>query len=363
MSTILFQTIKNLSQPGFGDQSFITGLRAYAAFMVILIHAGGAGLREFGDIGNRIADLGAAGVYIFFVVSGFCISHSLTKNSEIKQFWWKRFWRVAPAYYCACLFGIITIVIGTPVSAWRSILGETNLLYDVLMHLSFLSFLDYRTANSLVGVEWSIPIEMFWYAVIPFALPLLRTWWTAILLFILTCAVFSIKFIYHNFVPPEVLGEAIKWSPIRYAPAFFLGLLAYKLRPWVSSIFKPWILDFGLLTLLIVGFFELIILQIGNEYINILLLTFGIILAGGKGPVSSFLFERKSMIFLGTISYSLYLTHMFVLHFLPTVFDTMPFVKFIAVSILTVIVSTLSYLFIERKGIQIGRNLYKKRLT
>lgn len=33
--------------------------------------------------------------------------------------------------------------------------------------MSFLSFLDHRVADAIMGVEWTIPIEVFCYATLP----------------------------------------------------------------------------------------------------------------------------------------------------------------------------------------------------
>ena len=60
----------------YGDTNFITGMRAYAALAVVLIHAGGGGLRDIGQMGDNIANLGLAGVYVFFVISGFSVASS-----------------------------------------------------------------------------------------------------------------------------------------------------------------------------------------------------------------------------------------------------------------------------------------------
>jgi peptidoglycan/LPS O-acetylase OafA/YrhL len=347
----------------FGDTNFITGLRAYAALMVILIHSGGAGLRDLGEIGNKIANLGATGVYIFFVISGFCIANSLAHNPDKKQFWLKRFWRIAPLYFCVCTAGIISIIFNAPVSYWYSHLGPTNLAYDIVMHASFLSFLDYRIANSLVGVEWSIPIEMFWYAIIPFALPMLKTWRGGFILLILTCAVFTAKKIYTYTTPENFTDYAMQWSPLRYAPAFFLGIVAYRLRPWMLKTFTPKLLDIALICIIVITFSELIFLKIINEFFVIIALSFLILLTGGAGRISSIIFESKPALFLGTISYSLYLTHMFFVKILPNFFDTLPLLKFIIIISLTILASIFTYIQIEQRGIGLGEKIYKKLKT
>ena len=116
--------IKKLTLTDFGDTEFVTGLRAYAAFWLSLIHAGGGGLRNFGEVGNRIADLGATGVYMFFVISGFCISHSLKEKKNVRYFWWKRFWRIAPLYYAGCFAALILLFLTSiNISPWRETIG------------------------------------------------------------------------------------------------------------------------------------------------------------------------------------------------------------------------------------------------
>lgn len=358
----MIKALRSLTQTPFDDTAFITGLRAYAAMLVIMIHAGGAGLRSFGETGERMANLGATGVYIFFVISGFCIAHSFTAHPNLKAFWWKRFWRIAPLYYATCALGLVFIMLGNPTSGWHESLGPQNLFYDIAMHATFLSFLDYRIANSLIGVEWSIPIEMAWYLVLPFAVAFMTTWKRTAILFILTCAIFSIKFIYGTLLSGQELGLAIKWSPVRYAPAFFLGILAYKLRPVWKIKSSDIASDALLLIATVLASVELIWLQIGNEFLNVLLLSFAILILGGRGVISKTLFENKTAIYLGTISYSLYLTHMFVIALLPDAYSAHTFTKFLVISGATIAISTLTYLFIEQKALNFAKKLTPKIL-
>ena len=74
----------------YGDTNFITGMRAFAAFGVVLIHSGGAGLRSLGPIGNNFADLGLTGVYVFFVISGFSVASSFDNSAGYFDYLKKR---------------------------------------------------------------------------------------------------------------------------------------------------------------------------------------------------------------------------------------------------------------------------------
>lgn len=67
IARIIILEIKSLSiVKKYEDTNFITGMRMYAAFAVVLIHTGGGGVRGWGETGNRIVDMGAQGVAVFF---------------------------------------------------------------------------------------------------------------------------------------------------------------------------------------------------------------------------------------------------------------------------------------------------------
>lgn len=91
----------------YGATNFVTGMRAWAAIGVLLIHAGGAGLRDLGTFGNRIADFGLTGVFAFFVISGFFVCYSYLNAHNFKAYIAKRLLRIAPLYFLFILvFGI-----------------------------------------------------------------------------------------------------------------------------------------------------------------------------------------------------------------------------------------------------------------
>ena len=62
--------------------NFITGIRAYAAIFTVLIHTGGAGLRNLGATANYFVDLGRTGVYVFFVISGYAVSSTFSESKD-----------------------------------------------------------------------------------------------------------------------------------------------------------------------------------------------------------------------------------------------------------------------------------------
>lgn len=85
----------------YGDTDFITGLRAIAATMVIVIHTGA--FRDFGQWGQAVTDAGKYGVDIFFVISGFTIAKTFNESRDYKSYLVRRMVRIvltcAPSFF------------------------------------------------------------------------------------------------------------------------------------------------------------------------------------------------------------------------------------------------------------------------
>ena len=151
-----------LKHKDYGDTNFITGMRAVAAFAVLLIHSGGAGLYAFGPTASEFVGFGRTGVYAFFVISGYSISASYQSSGDYFQYLNRRMWRIAPIYYFWLAVAIFSEF--SPISG--NFGGGTSMpssidARNIWMHLSFMSFMDYKITNSILGVEWSISIEVF----------------------------------------------------------------------------------------------------------------------------------------------------------------------------------------------------------
>lgn len=127
---------------------------------------------------HSITSFGYVGVFLFFVISGFCIHLQWAKAKAKGQpheirfgaFWKRRFRRLYPAYLIALslYLGMTALSVGIKVTGtW---------FYDVLMHLFMLHNLDPKTAYSINGVFWTLAIEEQLYLAY-FLLLFLRTRW------------------------------------------------------------------------------------------------------------------------------------------------------------------------------------------
>jgi peptidoglycan/LPS O-acetylase OafA/YrhL len=147
----------------------IDALRGAAALGVVLYHAVGQGdkflphnlfqypirLVQFG------ASFGYIGVFLFFVISGFCIHLQWARakaagvEPEIRfgAFWKRRIRRLYPPY-------VITLLLFLLLTAFTVGINVTQFfVYDLGMHLLMLHNLDPNTCYTINGVFWTLAIE------------------------------------------------------------------------------------------------------------------------------------------------------------------------------------------------------------
>lgn len=345
----------------YGDSNFITGMRAFAAFGVVLIHSGGAGLRAFGPIGNNLVDLGLTGVYVFFVISGFSVASSFANSAGYFDYLNKRLWRVAPLYFSWILFA--SHVLWLPV-----LLGEVGLrgtdVYNILMHLSFLSFLDYQITNSIIGVEWSISIEVFWYLIVPMLIAIIRGK-AAVAVAVVAALLIYLYAVTHPQILPVPAGDAARamhWSPIPYLLSYCLGVGAYKLRQTLE--FPARIADLVLLLVLVMlttaavrpGIVHRIFF---DNFVFVSAASFALIVSGSqKSALFRWLFTSRPVIFLGIVSYGVYLSHLMMISLVARYAENMT-LRFLLVSIAATLFSALTYYLVERPGMALGGRFFR----
>lgn len=169
-----------------GRLQSIDALRGIAALGVVLYHAV---LQTQNGVPNNllqwpvklgvfVSSLGYIGVFLFFVISGFCIHLQWAKTRaagqapEIKfgAFWKRRLRRLYPPY-------IITLALFLFLAALTSGINLTHFfVYDLVMHLLLLHNLDPHTCYSINGVFWTLAVEEQLYLAY-FPLLFLRTRW------------------------------------------------------------------------------------------------------------------------------------------------------------------------------------------
>ena len=148
----------------------LDAMRGGAALAVVTYHAlGVAPLTAPGgwqwwlpQVTSYLVHFAFAGIYLFFVISGFCIhlhwakTHAAGADKPVINFfyfWKRRVRRLYPPYFAALALYLVYHAYQTPVEVTGSY------LWDVLLHLFMLHNLDPNTTYTINGAFWTLAIE------------------------------------------------------------------------------------------------------------------------------------------------------------------------------------------------------------
>lgn len=323
----------------YGDTNFITGLRGLAASLVVITHT--SAFEVFGDWGREVSNAGQLGVLAFFVIAGFTIAHTRNSASGFREYIIKRFVRLIPLYYAVLLICAVIIISGYRWNTYYGdAVGHASMPIDLLLHFIFLNWVDVKTGNSIIGVEWTLPIEVFWYiGLLPFLKYLTDSF------FKMLAALSTLVFI------EMIFGIAYKsfglhpwqweWSPWQYGWYFGLGAVSWRLRQYGFKYKEH---------LQLLGVFCGLTALLGAKQDEILMATstFLIIISTGKKEYNFLnkILTAKFSIFVGTLSYGIYLVHV------PIAYTLKPFIDkslllFVCTFFLSILLSMALLFFVE----------------
>ncbi|MBX3032378.1 MAG: acyltransferase [Bdellovibrionaceae bacterium] len=285
----------------------IDGLRALAVVAVLLFHANARWLPG-----------GFTGVDVFFVISGYLISSHLfsslkTGTFSYKEFYRKRINRILPAFYVMIVLTILVCgLFYLPSDFYAAVQSAHNAL-KLQANLYFAQDYDYFSpANGekpLLNL-WSLSVEEQFYLFLPPILwvlvPRLRFRLVRAVIFLLLIA--SLAFAEFSRLPQR---DLYYWLSAR-AFELLVGVLlaASDLRPqrrWHAEVL-------GVAGLAMLGFSFLCINE-SMRFPGLIALwpcggTALVILAGqSRDVVTNRLLKLRPVVFIGLISYSLYLAH------------------------------------------------------
>ncbi|GAA4570520.1 acyltransferase family protein [Planotetraspora kaengkrachanensis] len=163
-----------------GRQASLDGLRAVAAFGVLLFHVSietGTALRE-GFIGGILAR-GEVGVPIFFTLSGLLLyrpwARSVLEGSpdpDTRTYLWKRLLRIMPAYWLVVVVALLLWADGHRSDLWT----WTEML--LLLHNYDIDHWWYGLGPQGLGQMWSLSVEVAFYLTLPIMAAALRAFAT-----------------------------------------------------------------------------------------------------------------------------------------------------------------------------------------
>lgn len=338
----------------------LDGLRGFAILAVLIYHAV-----------SRLLPGGFIGVDLFFVVSGFLITFLLVSewnssgNISLTNFYLRRFLRLGPALI---LFLIVYVGgAGFLSGNWESTIIDAALVLGYISNWVLAAGSAYPHA---IAHAWSLSIEEQFYLCWP---PILRvllkgSYWNSVI---------GLSFI---LVVQWVLraAMAMKGTPVSqlYYGTFLhsdglilgciLGLMytqfpkGEKAHRWISVMVCPALI-------FVVAFF--CFGKINPLYFVCLsaavTLSSGILVAGVYERVAGIdqIFSWTPLVWLGKISYGLYLWHYLIFRYLEHRPDVSEFERLVYGSALSLFVAAVSYYGMERKFLMLKDRLRKRAIV
>lgn len=257
-------------------------LRGLAAIFVMFFH-----YSKFWDEKSNLHLMfkyGYTGVLLFFMISGFVIFISINKSSNSLEFLYKRFARLYPTFWI-CLF--LTSLIVKNIGLEGREVGWQDTLVNITMIPKIFGF------KNVDGVYWTLCYEFFFYLLMAFLLKIqiIKNVLIWVIPWLFLCIV-------HNFIfqLPKTIAFSLNLS---YGIFFISGILFSELKKNDNKI----VIHFLILCCLFFAIYGRNDLYEGC-FVLFYYILFYLICFEKINWCSNKLF-----VFLGTISYPLYLLH------------------------------------------------------
>lgn len=325
----------------------IQGLRALAVILVFIFH-----------LNYQWLPGGFIGVDVFFVISGYLISsiilHKKDKNNfSFLDFYKGRIKRIVPAYYfMLAIIGIASLFIYFNMDIgiiMRRELIATSLFFSNLYFTTLSTYFGAEMQENVFLHTWTLGVEMQFYLILPIVLIIIKNnkvlFYVILTLTILLFSYFSYDIVFNN-------GQAdAYYSLFARMPEFLVGTLFAMINRKMGFLRNGKGFCFSLLGLLLILLSALILSEksLFPGYASIpACLGTAFILTSKDNEITN-MFSSKLLVYIGMLSYSIYLWHwpimaLFRYYFVTSVFSML---QIICIIFITFICSYLSYKFIE----------------
>ncbi len=262
--------------------------RGVAALSVMLVHYTYGYRMHYGQSYSPSYDFryGYLGVQLFFIISGFVIFLTVLQSKSVFDFLYKRLTRLYPTFLvCLVITFVLVTVFGLP--------GREKSLHTALFNVTMIpNFFGYFAVD---GAYWSLVPEVFFYVFM--ILVMLSKQLNNILIIgtVFLLVTWINKFVY-KFPLQWGMALNVEWNAL-----FFAGILFYKIK------FENARKNF-LIHLLLVFSFITVCLVLGSFTERIIVACFFILFYLFSYDKLEWL-TWKPLVFLGLISYPMYLVH------------------------------------------------------
>lgn len=289
----------------------LDSLRGVSALSIAIFH-----FNVGSHFNNRFTENAGIMVDFFFVLSGFVITHKyldrIANINDLISFQVKRFLRLYPLhivmlvlfFLLECLRYLLSMKFG--IELLEAPFEKNNLsafFANILLIQNWV--LSYKTFNA---PSWTISAEFFNYAIFAALLVLChrrrKLFVNILLISIVTSGCLIIIF---RFIPYGIYG------PLKCFYGFLIGALIYSIYDQISN---KILFSSSLPSIIFLVSSSLIIIFRKNIFYELIPIFFGVtililVLTDQKQTINKVL-SNKFLVYLGTISYGIYMIHMFV---------------------------------------------------
>lgn len=315
---------------------FLDGFRAVSVILVVLFHYTYNYVVKYGDAEQAVVQFksGGIGVSLFFIISGYVILMSLEKK-DLVGFIISRVSRLYPAYIFGVLITSLAIFF---FGGWYAELDIINFLKNLTM------FQYYLGGSNIDGVYWSLRVEVAFYvgiAVLFYGVSRRYFWLIVTLVTTLACAVNSLVEITDL---PFALDVIRKLTILEFIPYFALGMLIYYKSDRCTINYGENNSSFLFLVLLSEVFFDLLCNKEISKGIFLILMS-GIMYAFSQQKFVALrqVFETRCLIYIGRLSYSIYLLHQVIGYLLIHYFESLGIALYFSIFMTVAVILIMSH--------------------
>jgi peptidoglycan/LPS O-acetylase OafA/YrhL len=326
---------------------FLDMLRGLAATSVFVSHVGERVWPAFHNMVYTSFDLGNFGVVLFFLCSGFIIPVSLEQRNSLRHFWVRRVLRLYPLYWFSIALSVVLAYWAAPGISVSDFLAANGAI--ILANMTTLQIIFGFT--HIRGEYWTLMFEMFFYIIVSalFVLGMIKR--TVLVTVALILAAILVEAIL-----PLIFGLRFPIGIISFVATLFTGTVFYRLHSGeISRRTAGLVVGLSIVMLIVTAIVEPAGDGMGR-YLNFITARVAACLVFG----AAFLLRSRSLprfvLYLGTVSYSIYLMQAFVVRI-----DFGGLVRNVLCwSVLTLLLASLTYRWIEHPAIVLSRQLTRR---
>jgi len=324
--------------------AFLDALRGIAALAVVITHILEEVSPEFHSIRGTYFDLGSCAVTVFFLCSGFIIPVSLERVGSIRKFWIRRIFRLYPLYWISVMLVVLVFIL-LPEKSLTSF--NQHPVATTLAHLTMFQIL-FGMPN-IVAPYWTLFFEMIFYIIVTFLFITGGSKSTKPVVVGLLLGTIFVEIImplfFHQIFAPALIGVFLM---------MFNGTLLYRVYTKEVTVSSAAVIR--LLSMITLFGITVVRSAVGLDsifYMGTGWIT-GYIIFIAVFLIRAHQFPRP-LLYLGQISYSLYLLH-------PVILLAVPQSNSIALTItywlmIMLVISALTYRWLEQPMMRVGKRL------